>query len=392
MRISYSALEEFLNCPLKFKFSQIDKIKVPKSKEAVFGSIIHDVLKMLHEPSRLIFPTEEEMLQYFSQNWDPTIFADQEEEAIFFSQGVKMLKDYYAKNYPAKFNIVDLETRFEAPILDGSDLHLITGKIDRIDKLEDGLFEVIDYKTTKKMPAQDNVDHNLQLSVYYLGITNRWPSLLNEDRPVKLSLYYLKHGEKLSTFARPQYLVQIKEKILGIIDQIKKSASKEKFEPKPGPLCDWCSYQPYCPLFKHKFKEKTISDEQIKALIDEYFEIKSRSDEQTKRMAEIKDLINRYCDEHGLDRVFSEQGYITRLPQKRFTYDAKILREILEPLGKWNEILTVDANKLKKVIDSLPLEIKRKIEETKKLEREFKTITVSKNKQEISKNKQATSN
>lgn len=380
MRLSYSALEEFRQCPLKFKFSQIDKIKAPKSKEAVFGTIIHNVLKMLHEPSRLVFPTEEEILQYFSQNWDSEVFADQQEETIFFSQGVKMLKDYYAKNYPAKFNIVDLETRFEAPILDGSDLHLITGKIDRIDKLEDGLFEIIDYKTTKKMPAQKYIDHNLQLSVYYLGITNRWPSLLNENRPVKLSLYYLKHGEKLSTLGRPEYLDETKEKILGIVDQIKKSANQEKFEPKPGPLCDWCPYQPYCPLFKHKFKEKTISDEQIKTLVDEYWELKTKSDQHSKRMIEIKDLINRYCNEQGLERIFSEQGYITRLPQKRFTYDAKILREILEPLGKWNEILTVDANKLKKVIDSLPLETKRKIEEAKKLEREFKTITISKSK------------
>ncbi|TSA57417.1 PD-(D/E)XK nuclease family protein, partial [bacterium] len=38
MRISYSSLENFKQCPLKYKFSQIDKIKEPKSKEAIFGT------------------------------------------------------------------------------------------------------------------------------------------------------------------------------------------------------------------------------------------------------------------------------------------------------------------------------------------------------------------
>lgn len=377
MRISYTALELYQHCPLKYKLREIDKIKVPPTKDTFFGNLIHETLKMLHQPTRLVIPTEEEVLQFFSQNWNPTIFSDPQEEVAAFSQGVKILKDYYSKNYPAKFNIIDLETRFEAPILDGAEFHLITGKIDRIDKLEDGLFEVIDYKTAKKMPSQKTVDQNLQLEVYCLGIINRWPSLEKENKPVKLSLYYLKHGEKLSTIRTAEYLDKTKEKILNIIDQIKNDTSQAKFEPRPGPLCPWCQYQPYCPLFKHKFKEKTLTDEEMKSIVNEYLELKSKNDQYSKRMTEIKDLINCYCDQQGLERVFTESGYITRLPQKRFTYDAKVLKEILEPLGKWNEILTVDSKKLKKIIDLLPLEKKRKIEETKKLEKEFKTISVS---------------
>ena len=94
-------------------------------------------------------------------------------------------------------------------------------------------------------------------------------------------------------------------------------------------------------------------------------------------MAELKDLINQYCDKNGLERVFGENGYITRLPQQRFSYDFKKVKEILEPLGRWNEILTINAAKFKKVIQSLPYHLRQEINETKKLEREFKVITVS---------------
>ncbi|MBU1177127.1 PD-(D/E)XK nuclease family protein, partial [Patescibacteria group bacterium] len=54
MRISYSGLETFSLCPAKYKFQYIDRIKTPKIKEAVFGTLIHDCLKVFHEPSRPI--------------------------------------------------------------------------------------------------------------------------------------------------------------------------------------------------------------------------------------------------------------------------------------------------------------------------------------------------
>jgi putative RecB family exonuclease len=380
MRLSYSALETFQTCPLKFKFREIDRIKTPQTKEAFFGSLLHDILRILHEPSQIIIPTEEEILQVFSEKWDPSFYPDPQEEQIAFSQGVRILKNYYAKNYPAQFNIVNLETRFEAPIMDKNETHIITGIIDRIDKTENGIFEVIDYKTSRKMPAQKQVDNNLQLAVYHLGVANRWPSIIEQNRPVKLSLYYLPHNEKLSAVKTPEHLKETKEKILGTIDQVKRNVAEQKFEPNPGPLCDWCPYQQWCPLFKHKFKEKTLNDEEAQTLTKEYFEIKSRSDQDSKRMAEIKEKINAYMNSQGLERVFSESGSITRSPKKTFAYDGKALKEILEPLGKWREILTIDAAKLKKVIDSLPMDIKRKIEAIKKLDKETKTIIATKNK------------
>ena len=66
------------------------------------------------------------------------------------------------------------------------------------------------------------------------------------------------------------------------------------------------------------------------------------------------------------------------MAQKRFTYDAKKLREILEPLGKWDEILTVNIAKFKKVVDLLPYDTRKQIDEIKTLEKEFKMMKISK--------------
>ncbi len=373
MRISYSGLDSFSICPAKYKFQYIDRIKTPKSKEAVFGTLIHECLKTFHEPSLPVPLSEDELLKYFTEKWNADIYQDKQEESFAFYQGVDILKKYYLQNQNEKFNIINLEVSFQIPILDNQ----ITGRIDRIDKLDDDTFEIIDYKTTKRMPAQSDVDNNFQLAIYYLGIINRWPVLEKENRPVKLSLYYLRHGEKLSIIGNKEGIKETQQKILDLINRINKS----KFDPRVNPLCDWCQYQKYCPLYKHKFvseESPAPDDKEIKEVIKEYFTIKEKQSIDTNRINELKQVINKYCDNKEIDRVFGNEGYITRLPQQRFAYNFNKIKEILEPINKWNQILTIDKAKFKKVIDSLPYGLRKKIDQTKTLEREFKVMTMSK--------------
>ncbi len=386
MRISYSALDTFTTCPAKYKFQYVKQIKAPKSKEAIFGTLIHECLRLFHEPARLAPSSQEDLLKYFTEKWDSSIYQDSQEESFAFHKGVEILKNYQDQNQGKNFNIVNLETRFEVPVSENGiktpnkkpEPHQITGRIDRIDKLDDGTFEVIDYKTSKKMPPQEKIDNDLQLSIYYLGLLNRWPSLSKQKRPVKLSLYYLVHGEKLSTIRTSQQADQDKERIISLINEIKES----DFSPRLNPLCDWCSYKKQCPLWKHQFikEESPAPDEQeIQKVIHEYFKIKENQNKETKRLNELKEAINKYCDSQGVERVFSQVGYISRTPQQRFSYNFKQVKEILKPIGKWDEILTINPTKFKKVINSLPPHLKKQIEQTKTLEREFKVIFAKKN-------------
>lgn len=381
MRISYSALETFKQCPLKFKFQYVDKIKTPKSKEALFGTLVHKTLKILHEPG-LIIPTEAEFLKIFADNWDSTPYGEEQQASLAFAQGIKMLKDYYAKNYPSQFNVVALETLFEAPVQSGGETHIITGKIDRIDKIPDDLFEVIDYKTTKKMPSQESVNKDLQLSLYHLGVASRWPSFVQEKRPLKVSLYYLKHGEKLSSLRNAQDLKATQEGIIKNIESITSANQAEKFEPRPSALCDWCEYQKWCPFFKHKFVEKKLfyNDQDVKAMLNEYLSLGDEIEQKDKRAAEIKENLGKFMDQEGMDRLFGEDGYVTRKTIQRFQYDLALLKEIIEKTGKWEKVLKLDETKLKKVLSELPGELRARVERAKKLTKEYKIFSVKKEK------------
>lgn len=199
---------------------------------------------------------------FYSKNWNAEVFGDVTEERAAFAQGVSMLQDYYKKNDPGKINIVDLESRFQVEISpakfdkvsDGGlngETHIVSGIIDRIDKTGDG-FEIIDYKTTRKLPSQEKVDNDLQLSIYLAGFLRRYPREIDNLDKIKVSLYYLKHGVKLSSARTLEQIKQSEQLIVDLINEIQKS----KFEPLISGLCDWCGYQNICPMWKHKFKDK----------------------------------------------------------------------------------------------------------------------------------------
>lgn len=375
MRISYSALDTFQNCSLKYKFQNIDKIKEPKSKEAVFGTLVHGTLNYIHTPS-LTPPNLEQALDYFSKNWNSDVFENEMEERNAFSMGVSMIQDYYKKNNPSDANIVDLESRFAIEIQDGKTNanHIISGIIDRIDKTEEG-YEIIDYKTTKKMPSQEKVDNDLQLSVYLSAFLARYPKEIERLDKVTVSLYYLKHGVKLSSTRTLEQLNNAKQLFLDVIAEIEKG----DFQPNVTPLCDWCGFQKYCPMWKHKFKEeRKIDSEEINAAIGDYINLKSAITSTKAQLAELQEKITKYMEQEGVERVFSDEGIIAQSLRKTYKYDEKQLKDILEPLDKWEDVLKVDGIALKKIMGVLSPGVRQDVERTRVLDKESKSLTIKK--------------
>ena len=397
MRTSYSAIESYLTCPQKYKFQYIDHIRVPKSREAIFGSLVHETLHYTFKRDPL-FPTLDEVITYFRTHWptketlakkslhDPLKYPwTEEEEKIYFNEGVRMIKKFYEKNAPWNFSVIDLESRFSVTLTDDKtgNVHILTGIIDRIDKPTDSVYEIIDYKTAKRMPTQQGVDENLQLSLYALGLQARWPHLQAED--IKLSLYFLRHDEKLSSRPTQEIIEKTKQHIINTINKIEAHIQDKKtFDPLPGPLCNWCGYRPLCPAWKHLYRKKQnpLTKDEIDQKIQEYFEAKQDEKKAEKRLAELQGDIKRYMEQEGVTRVFSDKGVITKKIIQRYAYDYEKIKELLSPLGKWEDLLKADDTKLKALLKHVAPEIRTMIEDARSVAREYSVLAISEKKVE----------
>ena len=385
MRTSYSALDTFRQCPQKFKFQVIDKIKAPKAPEAVFGNSVHRALKFMFSRDPL-FPTVEEVSANFSETWRAASQkADFEKTLVetYEDSGRSMLKKFYSANPPWNFSVVDTESHFEVPMPspDG-ETHVLAGIIDRIDKIGEGEYEIIDYKTNRRLPSQASADENLQMSIYHMALTRRWPNL--NPSKIKLSLYFLKHGEKISSFRAPEALAATSEAILKSIKEIQKNLKDNAWKPNPSPLCDWCAYKPICPAWKHLYKttgELDPSEAELQSALREYFLIKESENKNEERSKELQTTIKAYMDSHGVERVFDDRGYfVAKKLLQRFKYDANSVRDILLSNGleaKWQAILSADEKKLKAILKSLPSPVQAQIEQNKILQKEYIVLSAS---------------
>ena len=107
MRTSYSNIQTFKQCPQKFKFQVIDKIKAPKTVHTVFGSSVHASMKYMfsHDP---VFPTLDEILSNFKETWGSSAqkivpALDNKLISIYEESGKSIIKKFSKTSPPRHF-------------------------------------------------------------------------------------------------------------------------------------------------------------------------------------------------------------------------------------------------------------------------------------------------
>ncbi len=219
--LSVSQIETFESCPLHYKLKYIYKLPTKPSASSSFGISIHNTLKEFYQKVRDgEKPTEKLILGLYKNNWIEEGFDNKKHKQEFYKKGEGYLLGFLKNGFNPKTIPVLLEEKFTVPV---DPTLKIGGKIDRVDNLGGGKFEIVDYKTGAHLPSQKEVDKDLQLSFYALALS----SIKNIDpENIKLSLYYLDEQEKISTTRTAKELEKVKEKILEVRDEIEKSDFK----------------------------------------------------------------------------------------------------------------------------------------------------------------------
>jgi DNA helicase-2/ATP-dependent DNA helicase PcrA len=250
---SFSQFAAFDNCPLQYKYMHILKIPSADDKPSlVFGRVVHDTLYNFMLPllannnlqadlfskTKKVNPrdvlTEEKILAWYKKFWQDEGYGSEKKRDEYLKKGrellLKFLQDLLNSELP---NIYFLEKDFRFKFKD----FFIKGKIDRIDKIGEGSFEIIDYKTgaaKEKLEAGEKK----QLILYKMVAEASFGIKVD-----KLSYYYLEDGQKMSFAAKDKDIEGMEEWLLQSITEIQ----KKQFLPKPSPYtCPFCDFKGIC--------------------------------------------------------------------------------------------------------------------------------------------------
>ncbi len=245
--LSASSIQTYEDCPLRFKMEREWNLPRDVPASLHYGAAMHRVLHTFYDAQRQGRQIgDDDLLENFRADLATAGIADRYQYELYLRQGKEQLAQFLAaaRSGPQP-NVIQTEERFELPVADVK----LTGRIDRIDLLEDGGVAIVNYKTGKPK-AQEDADDSLQLSLYALAARARG---LRADR---LIFHNLEDNSTVVTTRSALDLKAAEERVRKVAEDI----AAGKFPAKPNYYCSYCPYRNLCPA-----TEKVVHVPQKKA-------------------------------------------------------------------------------------------------------------------------------
>jgi RecB family exonuclease len=269
--LSASDVETYRGCPLRYKFARVLKIPTEQTLHQRFGIVVHQVLERFHAaadtegrggesdgklgtadgaqgPGEGAQETGDgaqgtgngkhgtlgDLLELLDVAWQRSGMGNGARERELRQKAQKALTRYHERLREEPAQPLWFERAFAFDL----GPHHVRGRVDRVDRLPGGGWELIDYKTGYAKTAEELSD-DIQLSLYAIAAREAWG--LEDTRQ---AYYYVLDDRKVPVPADADTGEWVRQAVLdagaGILAQ--------SFEPTPSPAaCAHCDYRIVCP-------------------------------------------------------------------------------------------------------------------------------------------------
>jgi len=275
LTLSHSAIDDYLTCPLRYKYSQVVRVPTTPHHSMVYGAALHQAVQEFHRSQARGRPlTEAELLEAFDKAWSNEGFVSREHEQARLEAGREALRRFREEQLqpgsvvPAwverefafalagdrirgRFDRVDIVPIAAASAFVAGPAHEVADAptLLRADVVEPMLellgpeeVTITDYKTSDVRDpavARQRARDSLQLQIYamaYEAMTGRLPDAVQ--------LHFLDSGLVGRAEVDPTRL----EKARGRIAAAAAGIRARDYTPRPSPLrCGYCPFRDICP-------------------------------------------------------------------------------------------------------------------------------------------------
>lgn len=233
LTLSASKIGEYETCPLKYNFRYVVQVPTPPQHTLSFGNSMHAVLHRLGTATLSgQRPSLDDALLWFDQQWIPEGYISPEHAAARKEAGGAALRAYLSA-HPELLATPPLAV--EVPFSLQLSTTRITGRIDRIDRAENGAVIITDFKTGEGKGKDASTD--TQLSIYALA-TRKSLGL----EPATLRFAYVETGGEEASTRTPEQDTETARQIEDVAARIRRG----EFHATPGYWCRFCDFRKIC--------------------------------------------------------------------------------------------------------------------------------------------------
>jgi DNA helicase-2/ATP-dependent DNA helicase PcrA len=231
LMLSASDIETYRACPLRYKFARVLRVPQEPTINQRFGILVHQVLERYHQAGDGPAP---DLLSMLDGAWPKHGFGDSDEERQLRVKATLALRRYEARLEAEPVQPVWFERAFSFRM----GVHTLRGRVDRVDRLPGGAYELIDYKTGRPRSAAA-LKEDVQLSLYAVGAREAWHLDASEQ-----SYLYVLDDQKVRV---PSDEIDAGW-IADTVDEVGAGILAQDFEPTPShTACSMCDFRIACP-------------------------------------------------------------------------------------------------------------------------------------------------
>jgi DNA helicase-2/ATP-dependent DNA helicase PcrA len=240
LRISYGQVDDYLTCPLKYRYAHVAQVPLGSNPAVMYGVAIHHAIRVYHQHRMKGLPiTADDVVSALEGAWSSEGFYSREHEERRLEEGRDTLRRFVGREEARRQVPLAIERDFRFKL--GNDL--VVGRWDRIDERPEGIV-LVDYKTSEvgdPEKAAERAKSDLkdgQLGLYALAYRETTGVL-----PARAELNFVGPGTIGSGEVKPEHLERALERVAKAAAGIRSA----QFPPKPDQRnCGYCPYSRFC--------------------------------------------------------------------------------------------------------------------------------------------------
>lgn len=241
--LSVSRLKLYEQCELSFYFRYVSKGDIaPRGNAADFGVVLHAALELMYtwivaNEYEGTFPTAE-LVEFYKQAWQASSLVG----VALYQEGLQILRAYAARHRTVDhMTILGVEVEFNIDV--GG--FTVNGYIDRVDKLGDDHILIADYKSNRALFSKEELETDLQMSVYGLAARKLWPWA----KRVSFAFDMLRHDMMQKADRTAEIIDDAAGYVISLGKRSEQPRKEDEWKPQLNGNCSYCDSRMRCPLY-----------------------------------------------------------------------------------------------------------------------------------------------